>query len=236
MKHKISFLLLGVLLAGCSVELKDKQSEPVQVEAMSSEPDYVIDAPLLLTTHTKIEADRVVLTRNAVITTEDKNLVIITKELVVDGAVIQNFPEGAAAYWEKSGRAGGTVSVDALKARGTLEVRLNGERGGSGKNGCITAPGHHPGCAGTDGAMGGNAGSLRVEIANNDAFNLNWINQPGFFGPAGVRGSVPMGTPADAAVYPPCDRDTRDGVNGQSGTKGQVCVKLGSEERLRCQE
>ena len=82
MKHKIWFLIGVFSLAACGVELKDKakETEPVQVVMTSAQPDYVIDGPVVLNAHESIEVDRLVLTKNAVIITEDKNLVIQVKE------------------------------------------------------------------------------------------------------------------------------------------------------------
>ncbi len=234
MKHKICILLMINLLAGCAVELKDKPKDELKVQA-AVEPDYVIDGPLKLTRHLKIEADRVILTENAVITTEDKTLTIIAKELVTEGARISNFPSGAKAYFAMNGRTGGAVTISVRRARGTLDVQLNGEGGGHGKNGYLSEGGHG-GCP-TDGANGGNPGSLNLEVADNNSFNINWTNTVGEAGEAGVKGAANDSTPRDQIGQGGCSRDRVDSVPGLPGQlKGQVCLKLGNAETFHCQE
>jgi hypothetical protein len=234
MKHKISILLLIGLQTGCSVELKDKPSDGPKVQAAAA-PDYVIDGLVNLTQHTKIEADRVVLTERAVITTEDKTLMIVTKELVSEGAAIQNFLPGAKAYFSTDGRSGGAIMIKAQRARGTLDVHLNGEGGGHGKNGYLQENGYG-GCP-TNGSNGGNAGSLSLEVVDNDSFNINWTNTVGEPGEAGIKGAANDSTPRDQIAPAGCSRDRADAVPGSPGkSKGQVCLKLGSEENFRCQE
>jgi len=207
-----------------------KASIPVFVKIPT---DLYWDGKIDLTDHQKIDAERVFLSSKALITTFDKNLTIVTKEFISDGGVIQNFNEDAEGFWEKNGRSGGTVTIMAKKARGGLQVHLRGEGGGHGKNGVITDPSRHPGCAGTTGGNGGSAGSLNVNIADGRDLNISYDNKEGKRGIAGVRGSVPYGTPE--AIYPPCDRDTPNGVDGQPGGKGQVCLKLSAEQEYVCQ-
>lgn len=234
MKHKISVLLMLNLLAGCAVELKDKPKDEPKVQ-VATVPDYVIDGPLKLTQHLKIEADRVVLTENAVITTEDKTLMIVTKELISEGALIQNFAPGAKAYFSTDGRAGGAIVISAQRARGTLEAHLNGEGGGHGKNGYLQESGYG-GCP-TNGSNGGNAGSINLEVADNDGFNISWTNTVGTAGEAGIKGAANDSTPRDQIAPAGCSRDRADSIPGNPGnSKGQVCLKLGSEEKFRCQE
>ncbi|MBS1972658.1 MAG: hypothetical protein JSU04_20285 [Bdellovibrionales bacterium] len=196
--------------------------------------DILWDGPVELANHQKIEAARVFLTNKAVVTTLDKNLTIVTKEFISDGGLVQNFPEGTQAFWDKNGRSGGTINILSQKAKGSLQVILRGEQGGHGRNGAITFPGRHPGCAGANGGNGGNAGNLNVNFSDGKSLNISFLNQEGKLGPAGVRGSVPMG-PANEVVNPPCDRDYPEGVDGQAGGKGQVCLKMSSEQEYVCQ-
>jgi hypothetical protein len=172
-----------------------------------------------------------VLTKNAVIITEDKNLLINAKELVSEGAVIRNFAEGQRAFWEVRGRNGGNISITTAHGQGSLQVILRGEDGGPGKHGL--AIDYHPGCSGTSGADGGNSGSLNATILDNSNFNLSYQNDVSDSGPAGVKGKVFYGTPN--AVYPPCAGDTPNGIDGKPGSKGQVCLKLSNDESFRCE-
>lgn len=233
MKHKIYCLLLLSLTSACGVELKDKDKDQPEVVQILAKPDYVIDGPVILRESEIIEVDRLVLTKNAVITMEDKNLTILAKEIVAEGAVIQNFTAEARAPWEKNGRSGGVVTIVAKKATGRLQIDLRGEGGGSGKHGVWTDPRVHPGCAGSSGGDGGNAGTLRIEIVDMGSFNINWQNQGGAMGPAGLRGYVSPDTPE--AIQPPCGRDNPNGSDGAPGRTGEICLKLGNQEVFRCE-
>jgi len=222
---------LSYLIEHLTVDGRVSSSIPVFIKVPN---DIFWDGPVELTTHQKIEAARVFLSNKAVITTFDKNLTIVAHEIISDGGLIQNFAEGTQGFWDKNGRSGGTINIMSQKARGSLQVILRGENGGHGRNGAITFPGRHPGCAGANGGNGGNAGNLNVNIADGNSLNISFLNQEGKLGPAGVRGSVEIG-PANEVVNPPCDRDYPDGVNGQAGGKGQVCLKMSSEQEYVCQ-
>lgn len=221
---------LSYLVEQLSTDGRVTASIPVYVKIPT---DLYWDGNIDLSEHQKIDAERVFLSSRALVTTFDKNLTIVTKEFISDGAVIQNFTDIAEGPWEKNGRSGGTITIMAKKARGTIQVQLRGEGGGHGKNGCITDPSHHPGCAGTTGGNGGSAGSLNVNFEDGRDLNISYDNKEGRKGIAGVRGSVPYGTPD--AIYPPCDRDAPNGVDGQSGGKGQVCLKMTAGLDYVCQ-
>jgi hypothetical protein len=240
MKHKIWFLsgvaLITAILTGCSVEMKDKNAGGEEKVTTAANPDYVIDGPLTLDGHQKIEVDRLVLTHNAVITTLDHSLLIVAREIVSDGAVIQNFPIGTTADWEKNGRSGGTIQITAQTAKGHLQVNLVGESGGAGLDGCIvptwTTP---PGCNGSNGGSGGNSGTLRAEIADSSNFNLNWENVEGKIGLGGRTGAIACPNPQVRAVHPPCYPEPLAKDGQTSGLKGQICMKSGTEDGFRCQ-
>lgn len=253
MKHKIWSVLFVFSLAACGVELKDKnkveapppghkmEAEPTPVQEVNplptpTKPDFVIDGAVTLDKHESIQVHKLHLTKNALINTQDYNLLIVVDELISEGAVIQNFQENTAALWDKNGRSGGGIQIIAKKATGLLSVGLRGENGGHGKNGCITDPSVHPGCQGNNGGQGGSAGSLRAEIDDSSEFTLNWQNQAGQAGLAGKRGAVACTTPDVVAVHPPCYRENPDGVDGLPGNKGQVCLKMHAEDVVRCSE
>lgn len=249
MKHKNFYLLFfsAVLVLGliaCDVKLKDKQDPlaPVTEEGPENKPEdpplevegdpVVIDGPVVLKDHQNIEVSRLHLTKNAVITTEDKNLVIVVQELVSDGGVIRNFPEDQRAPWEKNGRNGGSVFISVKKAVGTLQVHLQGEGGGSGRHGPTSDFPNRPHCVGTNGGNGGNAGTLRAEIADNQNFNLSYQNREGALGPAGLRGGTHSND--KEAAKGTCYIDRPEGLGGKPGERGQICLKLGTEEKFRC--
>lgn len=235
MKHKISFLIITLLTTACGVQVKNKNSEqPVTVQALAH-PDYLIDGPVVLDEDLTLEVNRLILTKDAVITTETHKLTIIAEEIVSDGAIIRNFAEGARASLEQNGRSGGGIEIKATIGRGHLQVEMRGESGGNGKNGRIMSGlgGQLTGlgCLGTSGGTGGNAGTLQAEIADMTRMNLTWKNEEGSLGVAGTPFSA--GPTDPNAKHPPCDLRVK-GINGQPGNKGQICLKFGDQESFQC--
>jgi hypothetical protein len=230
----ISLLFFFLFITpACSVELKDKnETETPPLHGFAADDNLVWNEAHTLDKPEIIKAHKLTIRKNALITTGEFPLVIQVDELITEGGTIQNFPPNTKALWGTNGRTGGGVQIEAKYATGALNVILRGENGGHGKNGAITVPGKHPGCAGTNGGNGGNAGNLQVTIETNSNFTMNWDNFSGEMGERGYRGSVQNGTLADT-VFPPCDRNAADGVNGKAGNKGTVCLKLaGNEERI----
>lgn len=195
--------------------------------------DLVLEGALDLKEHTKLEAERIFISKKMILKTMDKNLAIFTKELISDGGTILNYTAGTKAGREKNGRSGGSISIVAEQARGVLTVHLSGEAGGDGRNGVVTM-GAHPGCAGTNAGNGGSAGSLSVQIQEGRGLQIFFESHEGPPGLRGRRGSVASGTPASEAVHPPCSRYTPEGVDGQAGSKGQVCLKMASDLDIVC--
>ncbi len=232
----ISLLFFFLFITpACSVELKDKnETENTPLQGFSAGDNLVWDGARTLDKLEIIKAHKLTIRKNAVITTGEYPLTIQVDELIAEGGTIQNFAPNTQAAWGLRGRSGGGIQINAKLARGNLNVILRGENGGHGKNGAITIPGRHPGCAGTNGGYGGNAGSLQVAIETNSNFTLNWDNFAGEKGERGYRGSVQNGTPADT-VFPPCDRDAPDGVDGEAGNKGAVCLKMARNEEMDCE-
>lgn len=196
--------------------------------------DILFEGNINLSANQKFEADRVFIATGAVITNFDKNLVIMAKELISNGGTIQNFEEVSQANWDRNGRSGGMINIVTQKAVGTLQVFLRGENGGHGRNGAITFPGRHPGCAGANGGSGGNSGSLNINILKSEDLNVSFTVEAGKKGIAGTRGSAPSG-PESEVVNPPCDRDAPEGLDGSPGSKGQICLKLSAEQEYACQ-
>ncbi|MFV8250470.1 hypothetical protein [Bdellovibrio bacteriovorus] len=196
--------------------------------------DVVISQDTTLKEATTIEAERVFL--RSAIYTHDKSLYITAKEVISDNALIRNFPADSKAGREKTGRAGGSINIVAKRSRGNLRVYLNGENGGDGKNGSITVKGRHPGCPGSSGGQGGKAGNLNVDISEDSDMSISYENVAAPGGLAGKKNSVPMTTPATEAIHPPCHKDAVNGVDGQVGVKGKVCLKLAPSPKFICSE
>ncbi|WP_413290034.1 hypothetical protein [Bdellovibrio sp. HCB337] len=237
MKHKISFLILILLTSACSVEVKDKkEAQPIDVQKLSV-TDYLIDSAVTLTEDQTLEADRLILTKNAVITTESYNLTIIAKEIVSEGGVIRQFADEARASWEQNGRSGKMITLKAKKASGQLRIELRGEAGGNGRNGRRLIATLNlsrvidKGCPGSGGGRGGDAGVLYADIADMRALNMNWKNDEGTMGNAGIGFSA---SPGDQnAIQTPCDHQVQGG-NGQPGSKGKICLKAANQESFQC--
>ncbi|WP_413291923.1 hypothetical protein ACLSU7_10890 [Bdellovibrio sp. HCB185ZH] len=222
------------LTAACAVEVKDKNETTTPVQIFGAADNLVWNEARVLEKHETIKAHRLTIKKNALITTGEHSLIIQVDELIAEGGTIQNFAPNAQAKFEAKGLSGGAVQIEAKNATGTLNVFLRGENGGRGKHGVLTIPGRHPGCAGTNGGNGGNAGNLELTIESNSGFTLNWDNSGGALGPRGLRGFVRDGTLADT-VFPPCDRDMIDGIDGKAGNRGLVCLKMSSHEERVCE-
>ena len=224
-------ILMCLMLSGCSEDIFKEKPEESKVEVKSKNYDLVINDEIELKENMTITAAKLIITRNARIRTLDKNLIIVVDELVGEGGVIENFKESQQALWGKDGRSGGMVAIIAKSAEGSLQVRLSGENGGNGKNGAITIPGRHPGCAGTDGGNGGNGGSIFSQTP--EGFQISVSNIAGKAGEKGLRGVSPQSDPPDRTVLPPCAPDTIDGIDGKPGSSGSVCIS--NQRDGRCQ-
>lgn len=144
MKHKISICLFVIFQTGCGIEVRDKNAKAPEtiVKTMSgaSLSEYMVEGPVILTADAKITADRVVLKRSALITTQDHMLEIRAREFAVEeGALIRNFPEGQAAPREIDGRHGG-ADADSCGASQRQSASAIERRGGR----------HRPRCAWQD--------------------------------------------------------------------------------------
>lgn len=197
--------------------------------------DLLLEGEIELKKDTKWEAERIFISRDLLVRTFEKNLLVVAKELNSDAGNIENFAEGTQAEWEKNGRSGGNITIQAYRARGLLRIHLNAEVGGAGRNGVFTGLGAHPGCAGTTGGNGGHAGNLSVQVVENNGLQLSITNDGGRPGRAGQRGAVPMATPVSEAVHPPCYAGAPDGRDGAPGKKGQVCMKMSAELNFVCE-
>ncbi|UYL10362.1 hypothetical protein B9G69_007185 [Bdellovibrio sp. SKB1291214] len=219
-------LLGAIFLSGC-VEVKDKEEAEAPMKTYSISEDVIWNEPMTLQKAEVIKARRLIIKRKAVINTLDFPLIIDVEELIAEDGTIQNFPKDAQASWEGQGRSGGTINITAKAATGNLNIFLRGERGGNGKNGQITDPRRHPGCAGTNGGDGGNTGDLFLQIDSEfgGGFLPRVNSEGGLAGPRGIRGSVASGSPLEESVAAPCFRDAPDGVDGKPGREGTVCIK-----------
>ena len=197
--------------------------------------DIELDGPIHLEKNTQFEAARIFLGKDLTLYTFDKNLNLTAKEIISEGGTLANFPAATKAPRETGGRFGGNIQIVARHGKGPLKIILNGEDGGDGKHGVITFPGVHPGCAGTNGARGGNSGSLNVLIEDGQDLVLDLNRVEGQAGAGGRRGFLHYTATIEEAVHPPCRADSAEAVNGAPGSLGSVCVKLSTESQVHCQ-
>jgi len=101
--------------------------------------DYVFPDQLVLAYDMKIHNNRVFMNKS-VITTQDYNLEIFAKELIILGeSLVQGFPQGAKANPGYNGRSGGLINIEVDSAEGALSFALNSEAGGDGLQGYYEA-------------------------------------------------------------------------------------------------
>ncbi len=198
--------------------------------------DVVLAGEIKLKEPMIIEAQRVFLRSDLKLFNFEHDLHISAGEVHSENALIQNFPSEAQGPRSGKGRNGGRIVFQAKKTQGSLRIVLVGEKGGAGKDGAITVPGRHPGCAGSDGGAGGNAGSLTVEVTEDSAMNISYENMKAEGGRAGMRGVAKGSESPDEVIGPPCRKDAPEGREGAAGERGRVCLRLSPAIKFTCSE
>ncbi len=94
--------------------------------------------------------NRLYLREGTKIVTEGSNLTIDVTELNVERGTIETFPLSQKAQPNSGGRSGGTITVKAVRAHGTLQIIGHGESGGAGMDG----PNGRDGAQGPQGVPG----------------------------------------------------------------------------------
>lgn len=158
------------------VEILDQQYHIItsEVRDLDVPKDYIFPNQFKLTGNMKIQNERVFL-NNSVITTENFNLEIQTKKLIVldksaalDKSRIQNFIPGARARYGDNGRNGGLISIKSDYAEGELNFWMNSEAGGDALKGFYFTPPYLQEIAacplGTNGFTAGRNGDLKLNI------------------------------------------------------------------------
>ena len=74
--------------------------------------------------------NKTVILDKTIIHTRQYDLTIIADEFISDHSIIRNFPDGETAEAKEIGRSGGHILIKTKKARGSLQLILNGENGG----------------------------------------------------------------------------------------------------------
>lgn len=136
MKHKISILVLLLLHTGCSVALRDREQPDENPDTeLVVENEYTLPVPLVMSEQTVLRYDRLVLGRNAQFITQGLNVRIEVKELVSEGGTIRTFKSDQVAAAGINGRSGGSLELVIARARGDLQIVMQGEAGGKGIDG-----------------------------------------------------------------------------------------------------
>lgn len=178
------------------VEILDQQYHIITSETRELEvpTDYIFSKNFILTNHLNITNERVFM-RSSTITTQNFNLKIKTKKLIVlETSFIQGFDQNYKPKPKQGGRSGGEIRIEAESAEGVLDITLNSEAGGDGFKGiwaCSSAPGticlNNLMCRqGGNGLNAGRNGDLYVTIKDVTNFHLypqTIINSGGKPGP-----------------------------------------------------
>lgn len=227
--------LVGGTKAFVFVEILNEKN--LVVDDRTFEVDIPEDFSLtgrVLDRNIEIRYDRVFMDRT-VITTQNFNLVIRAKELIIlNDSRIQNFEAGAKAQPGQHGRSGGIIDIEVETAEGFLLFYLNSEAGGDGLQGyyvtklsggkekqdIITQQ-----CR--DGGHGFNAGqngNLRLKVSRDVNFYPHAEDKSYASGghPGPKLGHAPPSYPS-LAVGAPCPAQP---MSGASATAGKACLLL----------
>lgn len=158
------------------IEILDQKYHVITSEVRDVEvpKDYIFPNTFKLSNNMKIQNERVFLDAS-IITTENFNLEIKTKKLIVlNKSRIQNFVPDTKAKHGFNGRSGGLISIDAEVAEGDLNFLMNSESGGDALKGFFHAIGDLSGTGyatenaycvfGTNGFAAGKNGDLNLKV------------------------------------------------------------------------
>ena len=107
----------------------DKKNTIPEKTRYIEEETTTITEDMNLKANTVIHSQKVIL--EATVKTFQYDLTITTNEFISNNAVIQNFPEGQKTRQNTHGKNGGHILIETKKAKGNLQLILNGEQGGS---------------------------------------------------------------------------------------------------------
>jgi hypothetical protein len=236
---------------------------------LNSDPDVSIQhmqrAPVVKTINEvislekdlNIDADEVYLKANTLIYTNQFNLHIKARLIVVEqGAIFKTFTDDKLiAAFNTPAVNGGLVKINVNKIEGNLTVVLNGQQGGQGMGGWDYFPGSqnmffpspaHQGCAPESGQNSGVSGSFHLEAqdALNFFFKYSMIVAVG-----GLVGDIHNGAFPIVSLggfnladykakhknfeYRNCEHKPQVGKPGQSGS---ICMKLSDTDRPSCEK
>jgi len=156
--------------------------------------DLVLSGNIKLNDNQSLAANRIFISRDLNLITEDKNLNIIANSIYSEsGATISNFDLNSQAKPDSNGLNGGVITIESGSLFGELTINLSGQKGGNGTYNLPLyniIPSPEPfglflevkkDCPGKSGANAGRRGNLFVvhRETNNLNFKVNYINTPG---------------------------------------------------------
>lgn len=221
------------------VEILNENNQVVDARTFEVDiPEDLNLTDLTLTRNMEIYHERVFMNKT-VITTQNFNLVIRAKELIIlNDSKIQNFEPGTKAQPGTEGRGGGVIDIEVKTADGLLEFILNSEAGGDGLKGYYvtkTTGGKEKQdilvqiCR--DGGSGYNAGQNGdLKLAVENAVNFYHFVKDSDFALGGQSGPKLGHAPPS---YPSMKEGTNcpsQPVAGASAQSGRKCVKLAGVE------
>ena len=255
MKNIFLLCVMSCVSACMKVQKKseiDAQPEPaVQIEAARPKPViFTLDEVMNLTEDVLIVADEVHLKPNTRIYTNQFNLSIEATSIYIDrGVIIQSFDDQLlVAKINVPGLNGGTVQIKGNDIHGNLRVFMNGQTGGAGLGGWTALPDcpnsfilefARGTCQPDSGKDSGAAGSFFLTVNQSQDFSLSTsmkIPQGGSIGSVLLdyfyfaknlhEYKLKSGT-SSCEVIP---------STGQTGSPGQICLKLSDKELARCEK
>lgn len=260
MKNLILLCVMVSLFACVKVQKKsDVESEPevVQQQVQREPVIFQLDETMSLDKDLEIAADEVYLKSNTKIFTNQFNLNINAKLIVIEsGALIQTFSnEKMKAPFKTRAIDGGAVHIIANEVVGKLQVTMNGQQGGQGIggwnayegfNGGFISHSPHSACAPESGEDSGVSGSFLLETSHSLDF---FVNTRMDTAPGGEIGEIHEGLfpwistkDFNLAEYKARFKNfERTNCNiiptpGKAGRPGQICMKLSDTDRPTCEK
>ena len=222
------------------VEVLDEQNHIIESKPRDLEipKDYIFPKNYRLNNHMNITNERVFMS-GSVITTQNFNLTIKTKNIVIlEKSYLQNFNFSEKAQPAVSGRSGGEIRIEAETAEGELDITMNSEAGGDGFKGiasteCPASIGSfcmpHYNCPqGGNGWSAGANGNLYVKIHKVDnlkIFPQYTLSVGGNPGPV-AGAATPEGYPHWGRYAPnnPKGYCPKHPVAGAEALPGKICL------------
>ncbi len=248
MRYLIPQIILTALLVGClKVEKKNQndsknQLTDVQVYAQS---EFILDEAMTLTEDTVITADRIYLSKNAVIFTQNYNLKIEAQMIEAElGSMVGHYNYDQAAGVNQNGRNGGSIEIKSQTAFGQLQLLANSEKGGGGLGGWGPTEfskgqiNNMVSCSAGSGKASGQVGSIQFETYNSQNFVLSkkvLHSEGGAIGPMADNYKVITPFNKKNPNYKTRNQDCDEtSVVGKPSFGGQICTRLQSQSNYEC--